>query len=413
MNSFGTLTQQFPLIDPRGVRAERQRFRRDDIPELERANSYYSMSGRWPDVGWLLLDRGSYNKLPPYSNQLQLVIGDFVNKPLTISNISVVQARCVTRGIHADPNAIYLLQVTNNQGILYNPWFQYPVNVQYNVRAPAYDGSYYSGSLNGSAAWTWSGMVGDLWGRAGGLLGTYPGLPFAPDGAPEGFVFAGVSLWESLSRVLDYLGLDMSGNYPNFTLVVPGTPDASYSAQVALYSKYLEDSMEYLDQGSGRVPSQVVVYFHRRNQIYGSEETVRYDTPQWQNTVLYSVTVPAPAQFASAVGTGYLWVDFTVRYDQDGNPLAVDVVAAQAIASNRVAAFYDMIYRGNQGFARHVYSGVLPFTTGSLVDGVRWFNSGMLGTESDYCGWRTEVIRGYVWLEVTFPLSLKGLTGPD
>jgi hypothetical protein len=392
------------------------------------------MAGRWPDVGWLLIDRNSYDQLDPYSNTLQLIIGDFVNQPLTISDISIVQARCLTRGLASDPNAVYLLQVTNNQGVLYNPWFQFPTFSQYNVVAPAYAGywsgtppinpqgpTYYSGSMTGinhTDAWTWDGMVGDLWSQASSLLGAYPHLPITPVGVPQGFIFAGTSLWEAINKVLEYLGLSISGNYPNYTIVVAGATDAVYTALANKYGSptspnfCMEDSMEYLDQGSGRVPSQVVVYFHRQNQYYGSEETVRYDSPQWQNTPVYPITVPAPSIFSEAVGTGYLWADFAVRYDQEGNPILTDVLQAQAIAAQRVQQFYDTIYRGSQGFMRNIYTGVLPFTTGSLVDGVRWFQTGKLGDMDDrWCGWRTETLRGYVWEETTFPLTLKGLTG--
>lgn len=411
-NTFGG----FPLVNPRCVREHRSRFRRDLFPELDRANSYYSMAGRWPDVGWLLLDRGYFLKLNPYATNLQLTISDYVNPPLTISNISIVQARCVTRGLASDPNSIYLVQVTNNEGVLYNPWFQYPVFAQYNVRAPAYDGSYYSGSLGAGTPWTWDGMVGDLWSQAGGLLGTYPHLPTTPTGTPEGFVFAGVPLWEAISRVMDYLGMAISGSYPNFTIVVPGSPDAAYTALSTKYGSQtspqfcMEDSMEYLDAGSGRVPSQVVVYFHKRYQVYGTEETVRNDASQWETiSPIYSVTIPAPSQFSSASGTGYLWADYTVRCDLDGNPLSSDVAIASAIAAERVTQFFDTIYRGTQGFLRHTFSGVLPFTTGSLVDGVRWFNTGI--PQESRMGWHTEVIRGYIWEEATFPLTLKGLTG--
>ncbi len=159
-----------------------------------------------------------------------------------------------------------------------------------------------------------------------------------------------------------------------------------------------------------------MVYFHRRNQAYGTEETVTWGddglAKQWQNGVLYAVTAPAPAQFAGAAGTGYLWADYTVRADQDGNPLAADVAAANAIAAQRVQQYFDTIRRGTQGFARHTYAGVLPFQTGSLVDGVRWFNTGMVGGREEWCGWRTEVIRGYIWEEATFPTTLRGITGP-
>lgn len=422
-NTFGpSSSQQYPLVDPRCVREERERFRRDSFPELDRANSYYSMTGEWPDVGWLLIDRASYNKLSPYTNTNILVMCDFVNPPVIVTGLSIVQARCVTRGFASDPNAIYLLQVTNNQGVLYNPWFQYPINAQYNVVAPAYPGStlnpatgpqYYSGSLTGTNntdAWTWNGMVQDIWNKASALLGAYPGLPIIPNGAPENFIFVGVAQWTALSTVMDYLGLVVAGEFPNFTIVVLGAADAAFSALLAKYDHAMEDSMEYLDIGSGRVPSQVVVYFHRRNQVYGVEETVRYDAPQWQNVPAYSVTVPGPSRFSSAVGTAFQWSDFTVRYDQDGNPLAVDVTKAQAIANERAIEFYATIYRGTVGFMRNVYAGLLPFATGSMVDGVRWFNTGKYNASEDkWCGWRTEVVRGYAWEEVIFPLAGNGV----
>lgn len=420
INYFGpSASFNFPLVDPRCIREHRGRFRRDLFPELELANSYYSMAGRWPDVGWLLLDRDSYNKIAgtsnagAYSSTLQLTIGDFVNAPLTISNLSIVQARCVTRGLPSDANAIYLVQVTNNEGVLYNPWFQFPVNAQYNVESPAYDGSFYLDTTDAGTDWTWDSMVGDLWGKASSLLGTYPGLPITPTGTPEGFIFVGIPLWEAISEIMEYLGLAVSGNFPAFSIVVPGAADAAYSALVAKYSKYLEDSMDYLDQGSGRVPSSVIVYFHTRYKVYGKEETVRKDAQQWQTLQPHSITVSSPSSFLNATGTGYLWSDFMVRLDHNGDPLAADLVEAQSIAAERATQFFNTIYRGTQGFSRQVYSGVLPFTTGSLVDGVRWFNTGLLGKSDDpWCGWRTEVIRGYLWEEVTFPLTLRGLTGP-
>lgn len=394
-------------MDPRCVREHRERFRRDLLPELELANSYYRLAGR-PDVGWLLLDRYSYNQLPAYSNTLKLVISDFVKNrdSLTITNLSVVQARCVTYGLPSDDGAIYLVQVTDNRGILHNPWFQFPVNAQYNVRDPAYQEKNYSGSLTGAnytEAWTWDGMVRDLWERTP-LLGTYPGLPSVPENAPQGFSFVGVPLWTAITQVLDYLGMEVTGAYPNYTITKSGAADAAHAALLEKYKTTtsphfcMEDSMEYLEAGAGRLPGRVVVYFHRRNAVYGTEEVVRYDDPQWRNTSVYPITIAAPADYTSAPGTGHLWSDFTVRYDQEGNPILADVLAVQAIAQERVEQYFAEM--DSIGYVRDTYSAVLPFTTGSLVDGVKWFNTGKIGTTEDYCGWRTEVARGYIWPEI-------------
>ncbi len=414
-NTFGPPGVGYRLIDPRETRDHRQRFRRDEVPELRYANSYYSMTGRWPDVGWLLLDRDSYNRINKYATNLQLKIEDFVNPPLTITNLSIVQARCVTTGLSSDTNAVYLIRVTNNQGVLYNPWFQFPVNAQYNVRAPAYPQEYYSWSMNGAVAWTWSTMLGNLWALAPNQLGTFPGLPTTPLGTPENFIFCGEPLWEVIGRILDHLGMAVANEYPTFRIVVPGSADSSFTTLQTRYNQYLEDDMEYIDGGSARVPSQVVVFFHRRNSIYGTEETVRSDNYQWQRVPAYSVTVNAPAPFSSSAGVAYIWDDFTVRYDHDYLPIAADVTTANLIAVERATNFFSTIFRGTRGYMKQVYSGIIPFNTGSLVDGVRWYNTGCNGSyEGDnerYAGWHTEIIRGYVWDEAMFPTYSERMTG--
>ncbi len=401
-NTFGHPGQGFSLIDPRAVRVSRMQLRRDCLRELDLANSYYSTVGLWPDVGWLLIPRRDLNEIDFYATDLQLVITDFVNAPLILNGLTIVQARCVTRGIASDPNAIYLVQVTNSEGIVYNPWFQFPTTSQYNVRAPAYDQGYYSGSLSGGVTpWTWDTMLEDLWDQASTILGVYPGLPITPAGTPENFSFVGMPLWEAINRVLDHLGMTVTGSNGGFTITVCGATDPAYNSLTRLYLKYLEDSMEYLGEGSGRVPSQVVVYFHRRGQVYGIEETERQDSLQWQTDAFYSVTVAAPAVYTTAAGTAYVWSDFAVRYDMDGVPLPADTATAATIAAERATQFFKEIRAGV--YKRDTYVGLLPFTTGSQVDGVRWFNTGVDARHDDrWSGWRTEVVQGYEWPEVRF-----------
>lgn len=404
-------------MDPRDVAAERLRFGRDEVPDLARANSYYAMAGRWPDCGWFLLDRASYNTIinaNQYATDLQVVLSDYVNSNVTLSNLALVQAQCVTRGLASDTNAIYLIQVTNGKGVLHNPWFAAHTNSQYNVRAQVYDEKFYDWSMNGTAPWTWSSMLNDLWTQAPLQLGTYPGLPSTPDGTPENYIFVGVPLWEAICGILDHLGMMVAGQYPAYTIVTAGAADAAFTT---LQNRYglatsaqfcLKDDMEWIDGGSGRVPGSLTVYFHRRNQVYGTEETIRYDGPNWQAHSSYSVTVSAPASFSRAVGKAFLWDTFTVRYDQEGNPVLADVLTANTIAQQRATQFYSRIFRGTSGFMRQVYAGLMPFTPGSLVDGVRWYNSGY---EPDYAGWQTEIVRGYSWPEVMFPRTSRGMTG--
>ncbi len=399
MNTFSDGTgPQFPLCDPGPVRDNRDRFRRNMIPQLERANSFYCPSGRWMSRGWILLDRNSYNRLNTYSTDCTLTVSNLS----PIRNLSIVQARCVTRGLANDPNALYLIELTDDRGILYNEWFQFPTVSAYNVRVPAYPQTFYPASMNGGTTWTWATMLQDMWNQmnalaSGNVLGVWPGLPSAPAGTPEGFFYSGVPCWYALNDVLEHLGMTVACNPTQtnpFTIVALGSTDASFALQQTKYAPFLEDDLEWLDTGAGRVPLQVEVLFRRRNSIYGTEETVRYDSPfQWEMSPHYSVTINAPAIFTGAVGSHRIWSDYTVRYSDSGDPLDADVAMANTIAQERVTQYFNRIYRGTLGFMTQDYGGAIPFVTGSQVDGVCWshhsseFHDGRRG-------WRTHIVRG-------------------
>lgn len=399
-----------PLFDPRHERDLRERFGRPAVPELRLANSLYVSGGRWPARAWVLVRRGDYNLFNLYATNFQLVINDLrqAQQPLTFKNLAIVQARCVSRGVAADPDAVYLVELTDRRGVIDSPWFSAPTESFYNVLAPAYSAAtsthdrYYQGSLNSGTPWDWNGMVGDLWGQLSLYLGPYPGLPVTPEGTPEGFTFIGVSCWEALNKVLCLLGLSVAVDLTNanpYTIVQGGAADANFAALTTLYAGLLEDDMEWVDGGSGRVPGSVVVYGHRRNEQYGTEETVRRDLLQWSQAPFYSVTVPAPAAFSAAAGQHHLWVEMTVRFDADGNPNAADATAFAAVAAERVTQYYQEVFRGTQGYMRRTYAGALPFATGSLVDGVCWHmdftpqRPRSPGEPPLGVGWRTELVR--------------------
>lgn len=415
MNTFGSASQQFPLYDPASIRENRQRFRRDAIPALSRTNSFYVPTGRYPSRGWILLARSDYNRLDTYSTALQLNIGNItqpggasVNTSVnvgTLKNLSIVQAQCVTRGLASDPSAIYLVELTDGRGILANQWFQFPITSAYNIRSPAYPQTFHPGSMNGGAGgttWTWSTMIGDIWTSMAPLLGTYPGLPASAgvSGTPEGFWFIGKPALPVLCEILDHLGLtiacDLTSATSPFTIVDDGASDPVFTALQTRFLTNLEDDQEWIDTGAGRVPKTVKVLFKRRNSIYGTEETVRYDSPyQWDMASFYSVSITAPATFSSASGTHYIWSDFTVRYDQDSNPLSDDVATAATISAERVGQYFDKIYSRTSGYMSQTYAGALPFTTGSQVDGVCWYQNYQDGYNGQSRqGWKTKIVRG-------------------
>jgi len=380
-----------PLYDPRLVWADRRRLRSDAPPQLALANSFLCPAGRWPGRGWVLLARADYGRIAGlYGTDFSLQIDDLVHPALNLKGLALVQGRCVTQGSPADPAAIYLVELTDHRGVLDNPWGQWPTSSQYNVVAPAYPGQYYSCSLNAGAAWTWDQMAGDLWGQMP-LLGSYPGLPFAPAGTPENWAFPGEGCWDALVRVLDHAGLTLAADLTKaspYTIVRPGDADPAFTAAQTAYAGFLEEQYDYIDAGAGRVAGTVVVYFNRTNQYFGTEETVRKDAAQWQCRPFYQVSVAGPAPYAASPGKVAQWSDFSVRFDIDGNPLAADVTAAASVAQDVANAYYRRVTRGTAGYLRRLYAGVLPFAAGSQVDGVRWYQT------DGRAAWRTELVRG-------------------
>lgn len=379
------------------------RFRRDAIDKLKLANSFYCTAGKWPCRGWILLARDDYNNLDKYSTSLELNIGDTNNQNnvSAIKYLSVVQAQCVTRGLAADKNALYLVEVTDGRGLLTNKWFQFPTTSIYNIRAPAYPQTFHPQSMNSGTTWTWDSMVGNLWTQMQTFLGTYPGLPNNPEGTPEGFWLYGLPAWDALCGILDHLGFTVamvlspvSLSRPRYSIVASGAADPAFESLTAKYVTNLEDDLEWLDVGAARVPKTIKVLFKRRNSVYGTEETVTYRSDvmayQWDMSPFYAVTIQSPSAFTMATGTHLIWSDYTVRYDDSNNPLDADIAAATAIAGQLVTRYFDRIYSGTDGYLSRTYGGALPFLAGSKVDGVRWSQD---YSNQDRQGWKTDVVR--------------------
>ncbi len=371
------------------------------LPVLDYANCFYLSGGRYPFRGWVILPRKEYATISGYSTDYRLTISDprRVGSLQPLRGLSIVQSQCVTAGLASDPNSLHLIELTDVRGLLYNEWFKAPLTAQYNIRAPAYPQTFHPQSINGGTTWTWSTMLGDIWAKCntavGGALGAFPGLPTTPLGTPENFWFPGVPAWRALNDVLDLLGLTVAADLTSatpFTIVSAGAADTAFTALQAKWATNLEDDLQWIDVGAGRVPGTVVVLFRRRNSIYGTEETVRYDTPTWDQSAYYSVSVSAPVFFTGAVGTHLLWDDFTVRYDMDGVADPTDTAQAALVAAERVTQYFAKIYRQTAGVLTQTYAGALPFKTGSLVDGVMWWMDPDI--DDGYGGWRTKITRG-------------------
>lgn len=355
--------------------------------------------------------RSEYDRLNRFSNTFYLNIGDTTkaDNVSTLKNLSIVNAQCVSRGLEESPDALYLVEITDPRGILHNKWFQFPLNAQYNIRTPAYPQTFHPGSMNSGTTWTWATMIRNIWETMTQFLGTWPGLPITPAGTPEGFWFTGVPAWKALNDILSHLGLtvacDLTQDGP-FTIVVDGEDDAAFTALRNKYVTNLEDDLEWIDYGAGRLPGIVKVLFRKRYSVYGTEETVRYDSFQWSMAPAYTISVSAPAAYEGGIGTHYIWSDFTVRHDMNNDPLAEDIATATVIATERVTQYFKRVF--SSGFMKGTYAGALPFTTGSAVDGVCWYQD---RRSFNWQGWTTEVVNSpgaTPWPEVWTDLFPQG-----
>jgi hypothetical protein len=100
-----------------------------------------------------------------------VIAGD--GRSVTLKNLVIVKAECVSPGYRGDGKAPLLFEITDRRWPL--KWV--PLDKGYNVRnVPA--GTYALGTLpGGGTPWSWTQMVQDTWSAFNGALGAFPGLP--------------------------------------------------------------------------------------------------------------------------------------------------------------------------------------------------------------------------------------------
>lgn len=187
-----------PCLDPRTLRGECLRLRLPVETWWGKPNSYACPVGREPASGRVLLSRASLDALGLSAGH-ELVFDDGENPAVKLSGVSVVRATCLTPQDSAGrPDAAYLVELTDLRGLARLA----VIDKAYNLREDA--SGYLGATEDGGSPWTWAGMCEDLW-DACGNLGAFPGLPYEPDGEPEGWRFYAASAWDALSDVLDRL----------------------------------------------------------------------------------------------------------------------------------------------------------------------------------------------------------------
>lgn len=363
-----------------------------------RANLYRNPLGRGPGTGGLLLTGADLDALDLTTDQT-LTFADDAGDTVTLKRITLLRARCLTPGYAGDPRAVYLCDVVDRRRFLANS----PVDRGYNLKNS--DGTgYLSASLNSGSAWTWAGVVQDVWTALG--LGTAPALPFTPDGTPENLKYHGADAWEALNDVLDRLACSVFYDPAADTFAFVRLGDAAASGATAftsLKASLDRDSLRLWDAywrepDRGRLPEKVRVLFPRR------------PLPTDGSSPYYAVDVTLTATTGVAAGS-YVQLHDDLTAVGSGTPTNASALTTRA---NERAADWR---RKRVGFERRLTLIYRDFRAalkpGELVAaGALDDRGGPMATEID-SGPDGAVERFRAWEPpVTFPAD-TGTAGPD
>lgn len=350
---------------------------------LGRCNTF-AMPMHEPSHGWVLVSRGDLVGFDLNARVTLTFVADSPTSTTVIWRNLVIcrEPQALTPGIADDPDGVCLVELSDARWLVRNPHFQVSINEIYNVRATAYQGAsgasaYLAASLNSGAAWTWSEMVGDIWATMSAQLGAYPGLPFTPDGDPEGWAFSGTPAWDALTAVLRRIGCavsaDLSQTTGPYTIVRVGAADATTEAAITaaeLANRKIHDA-EFQTAVRGIVPYGVEVFFGRR-ELYGSnEKATRRDSSAWYGDAVHSVQVIGPESTDAEFGVYHpISDDLPAIYDHSGT--LTNSAALTTRAQERADDFYRML-RSSGGKRRwQAFSGLLVVSPGSTLKGVAW-----------------------------------------
>lgn len=173
-------------------------------------------------------------------------------------SICIVTADCLSPGGRGDPNATYLVQIADRRYTLQ----RLPaVGAAYN-QLDLSTGAYITSTENQGLPWTWTLLVGSLWGQIS-QLGNFPGLPFTPDGVPQDFEFWDVDPLTALGVLLKRLGCALVYNpiADTFGIVQVEAADPVNAASLVRWDQYRHWDGDPLRSVRANLPTSVEVLF--------------------------------------------------------------------------------------------------------------------------------------------------------
>ncbi|MDE2097172.1 MAG: hypothetical protein KGL39_07990 [Patescibacteria group bacterium] len=343
---------------------------------IGKANSFRLPFGMDPGRGWLLMALQDLQRMDVNALHNLTFTNLETNEAVTHKNLVLVDWIAASAGYPDDPAQPCLVEIADRRRL----YAGIPINKAYNLRASP-GGAYYPGTLNSGNPWTWTQMVQDVWNTVG-TLGTYSGLPYTPDGTPDGFVFWGMSAWDALSIVLGrlYCVLQLNPLTDKFGIVRLGDPDPPLTAAektwlpVKVWDDYATES------AIGRAPALVRVFFRIQSVLPQPGASSFYGIDKPDTTGLGDSGAAAPGTYA------ILYDDEPAVYDGTGT--LTNLSDLEARASERAANYYRALWLGTSKL-HQVYGDVPPetgFVPASQLRETLW--------RDHMDGFKTEIIRG-------------------
>ena len=205
--SWRILLNQLQCSEPRSLDVDDPLV--DRLPLWQRANSYTCPRGKEPGRAYLLIQRAKLGTVDPDSLTHTITFESDL-ETVTLQKFVIVRALSMY-GLAADPDSPMLVELRDRREIVrretidkgYNVTHPLPTNGESN-------GRYYADTLDTGSAWTWQGIVQNIWTELQDP-GPAPSLPYTPTSKPESLRFYGVSAWEALHVVLEQIGCTTAG----------------------------------------------------------------------------------------------------------------------------------------------------------------------------------------------------------
>lgn len=296
-----------PVLDPLRLRESclRQTTPLPLDPWFGRSNQFRSKLGCETGRGMILLSLRSLQKLYAAGKDnlpQHLIFHDGNHAPVTLKGIYLERYDAIAPSAEEDPDQPFYCRLVDRRHL----FKAIPINKAYNVRSEP-GGTFTTTTQNSGVDWTWSTMVGNIWGLVTGL-GAFTSLPFTPHGTPEGWKFFSPSTaMGALSSVLTRLACALKFDHltDTFSIVRIGSTNTQTDARIlGLRNERIWDAYT-TEPVAANYPAGVRVCFRKQPR------------PTDGATDVYTVDVADTNPVAGRVtgGVVHLWDDLTAFYD--------------------------------------------------------------------------------------------------